>query len=35
VLSFHAYDVIRGAYRSARIADVVVQIAPGITAEAP
>jgi hypothetical protein len=35
VLFFHTYDVIRSAYRSARIADVVVQIAPGITAEAP
>ncbi|MCU0633219.1 MAG: hypothetical protein MUC66_09665, partial [Methanolinea sp.] len=34
VLSYHAYDVIRSSYRSARIADVVVQIAPGITVEA-
>lgn len=35
VLFFHTYDVIRSACRSARIADVVVQIAPGITAAAP
>lgn len=34
VLHFHSYDVIRGSYRNARIADVVVQIAPGITVEA-
>jgi len=26
---------VRSSFRSARIADVVVQIAPGITAEAP
>lgn len=35
VLHYHSFDVIRSSYRSARIADVVVQIAPGITAEAP
>jgi len=35
VLHFHAYDVIRSSYRSARIADVIVQVAPGITVEAP
>ena len=35
VLHFHAYDVVRSSFRSARIADVVVQIAPGITVEAP
>ncbi|MEM2124661.1 MAG: hydantoinase/oxoprolinase family protein [Methanolinea sp.] len=29
-----SYDVVRGSYRTARIADVAVQIAPGITAEA-
>lgn len=35
VLHVHSYDVVRGATRSSRIADVVVQVAPGITVEAP
>jgi hypothetical protein len=35
VLHVHSYDVIRGASRSSRIADVVVQVAPGITVKAP
>lgn len=34
VLHIHSYDVVRGASRSSRIADVVVQVAPGITVEA-
>lgn len=34
ILYCMSYDVMRGSYRTARIADVAVQIAPGITAEA-
>lgn len=34
VLHFNSFDVVRSAYRSARIADVVVQVAPGISVEA-
>lgn len=35
VLHVHSYDVVRSSFRSSRIADVVVQVAPGITVEAP
>ncbi|MDD1715648.1 MAG: hypothetical protein LUQ01_01475, partial [Methanolinea sp.] len=34
LVSFQAYDVVRGGYRAERIADVVVRISPGITREA-
>jgi N-methylhydantoinase A/oxoprolinase/acetone carboxylase beta subunit len=35
LVSFRAYDVIRGGARGERIADLVVRIRPGITVEAP
>lgn len=34
LVSFQAYDVVRGGFRTERIADVVVRIPPGITTEA-
>jgi len=34
VLHCNSFDVVRGSYRASRIADIVVQVAPGITAEA-
>lgn len=34
LVSFQAYDVVRGGFRAERIADVVVRIPPGITMEA-
>ena len=34
VLYYHGYDVIRGSFSHSRIADVVVQVAPGVTVEA-
>jgi hypothetical protein len=34
LLSFNSYNVVRGAYRMEYIADCVVQVEPGITAEA-
>ncbi|HRS92394.1 MAG TPA: hydantoinase/oxoprolinase family protein [Methanolinea sp.] len=34
VLHCSSFDVVRGSFRTSRIADIVVQVAPGITAEA-
>jgi len=34
ILHCNSFDVVRGSYRSSRIADIVVQVAPGITVEA-
>jgi hypothetical protein len=34
VLHCSSFDVVRGSFRTFRIADIVVQVAPGITAEA-
>ena len=34
LLSFNSYNVVRGGYRMEYIADCVVQVEPGITAEA-
>ncbi len=35
LVSFSSYDVVRGGMRHERITDLVVQISPGITSEAP